>query len=155
MSQEDSITLVRDFIDTWVKEKLVLHEAERHLSPREKNFDSEMTEYRNSLLAQRYLDIFGRGNFFVELQDHGLAEQRTYEKRHRGKKECTRTEWRPLITPHQLRHNFATVLYERQVDLLTAKDIMGHKDISTTQKIYTSLRQKHRNEEIKKIADGF
>ena len=56
LSQEDSITLVRDFIDTWVKEKLVLHEAERHLSPREKNFDSEMTEYRNSLLAQRYLD---------------------------------------------------------------------------------------------------
>ena len=85
----------------------------------------------------------------------GLAEQKTYEKRHRGKKECTRTEWRPLITPHQLRHNFATVLYERKVDLLTAKDIMGHKDISTTQKIYTSLRQKHRDEEIKKIADGF
>jgi len=85
----------------------------------------------------------------------GLAEQKTFDNRHRGKKECTRTEWRPLLTPHQLRHNYATVLYERQVDLLTAKDIMGHKDISTTQKIYTSLRQKHREEEIKKIADGF
>ena len=56
LSQEDSLALVRDFIDNWVKEKLVLHEAERHLSPREKNFDREMMDYRNSLLAQRYLD---------------------------------------------------------------------------------------------------
>ena len=27
-------------------------------------------------MAQRYLDIFGRGNFFIELQDHGLPEQK-------------------------------------------------------------------------------
>lgn len=85
----------------------------------------------------------------------GLATQRTYDGRHRGKTECTRVEWRPLITPHQLRHNFATVLYEQDVDILTAKDIMGHKDIATTQSIYTSLRKKHREQEIKKIAGGF
>lgn len=85
----------------------------------------------------------------------GLAEQITKENRHRGKKECTRTEWRALITPHQLRHNFATVLFEQDVDVLTAKNIMGHKDVSTTQSIYTSLRQKHRESEIKKIAGGF
>ncbi len=27
-------------------------------------------------MAQRYLDIFGRDNFYIELQDHGLPEQR-------------------------------------------------------------------------------
>ena len=27
-------------------------------------------------VAQRYLDIFGRGNFFVELQDHGIPEEK-------------------------------------------------------------------------------
>ena len=27
-------------------------------------------------MARRYLDIFGKDNFFIELQDHGLAEQR-------------------------------------------------------------------------------
>lgn len=56
LSQEDSLALVRVFIDDWVKEKLVLHEAERHLTPREKDFERELAEYRNSLLAQRYLD---------------------------------------------------------------------------------------------------
>lgn len=85
----------------------------------------------------------------------GLAEQKTFTNRHRAGKECTRTEWRPLISPHQLRHNYATILFEQNVDVLTAKDIMGHKDISTTQNIYTSLRQKHRGEEVKKIAGGF
>lgn len=88
-------------------------------------------------------------------KEAGLAEQKRYTNRHRGKKECVRTEWRPAITPHQLRHNYATVLYEQKVDLLTAKDIMGHKDIATTQRIYTSLRQQHRDEETAKIAGGF
>ncbi len=27
--------------------------------------------------AQRYLDIFGEGNFFIEIQDHGIADERT------------------------------------------------------------------------------
>jgi integrase len=85
----------------------------------------------------------------------GFAEQKTYEKRHRGKKECVRTEWRPTITPHQLRHHYATVLFEQEVDELTAKDVMGHKDIETTRKIYTSLRKKHRATEIAKIEKGF
>ena len=34
-----------------------------------------MTEAR--ACAQKYLDCFGEGNYFLELQDHGLAEQRT------------------------------------------------------------------------------
>ncbi|MBE5806837.1 MAG: DNA polymerase III subunit alpha [Clostridiales bacterium] len=28
-------------------------------------------------MAERYLDIFGRGNFYVELQDHGLPDEKT------------------------------------------------------------------------------
>jgi len=34
-----------------------------------------MTEAR--ACAQKYLDCFGEGNYFLELQDHGMAEQRT------------------------------------------------------------------------------
>ena len=85
----------------------------------------------------------------------GLAEHKTYENRHRGKKKCKRTEWRPLVTPHQLRHNYATVLYEAGVDELTTQDLMGHVDIATTRAIYTSLRKKHKEDEIKKIENAF
>ncbi len=32
-------------------------------------------------MAQRYLDIFGRDNFFIELQDHGLPDQKAVNPR--------------------------------------------------------------------------
>ena len=85
----------------------------------------------------------------------GLAEQIVFDNRHRGERQCTRTEWRPLITPHQLRHNYATVLYEQGVSELTAQRVMGHKDISTTHAIYTSLRDGLYNSEVDKIKNGF
>lgn len=85
----------------------------------------------------------------------GLAEKKVYDNRHRGKKECTRSEWRPLVTPHQLRHNYATVLFEAGVDEITTQDLMGHADIATTRAIYTSLRKKHKAEQIKKIKAAF
>ncbi len=33
------------------------------------------------VMAKRYLEIFGKGNFFVELQDHGIPDQRTVNPR--------------------------------------------------------------------------
>lgn len=88
-------------------------------------------------------------------REAGLAEKRVYENRHRGEKTCARTEWRPKVKPHQLRHLYATVLFEQEVDVMTAKDIMGHKDIETTRRIYTALRKKHKDAEVKKINAGF
>lgn len=46
------------------------------------------------------------------------------------------------VTAHQLRHAYATMLYEAGVDLKTAQTLMGHSDIKMTMDIYAELRGK-------------
>ena len=47
---------------------------------------------------------------------------------------------KPTLTPHFLRHNYVTLLYEAGVDPLIAMKIVGHTDYKTTANIYTHVR---------------
>ena len=55
------------------------------------------------------------------------------------------------ITPHYLRHNYCTLLYDSGVDVQTARAFMGHADIKTTLEIYTHLTSKQRIKSSEKI----
>lgn len=53
-----------------------------------------------------------------------------------------KSQRRALVTPHQLRHEYAYTLYRAGVPALAAKALMGHSDIRVTQNIYTELGQR-------------
>lgn len=57
----------------------------------------------------------------------------------------------PAFTAHWLRHTFITLMYMSGVDILTAKEQAGHKDIETTMGIYTHLDAQHKRKNIDKM----
>ena len=57
------------------------------------------------------------------------------------------------FTPHQLRHTYASMLYKAGVDVLTAKDQLGHSDIKTTLNIYTHLDSIYKLHSMAKLDD--
>ena len=62
-------------------------------------------------------------------------------------------DYKPSLTAHDLRHGYATMLFEADVDVYTAKDLLGHADIETTMAIYTHLRSRKKMQSIDKLKE--
>lgn len=54
----------------------------------------------------------------------------------------------PPFTAHQLRHTYATMLYDAGVDVKSAQAFLGHSDLSVTLKVYTHLSNTKKKESI-------
>ena len=55
------------------------------------------------------------------------------------------------LTPHVLRHGYATLLFEADVDVYTAQKLLGHADITTTMAVYTHLRERKKQASVGKL----
>jgi hypothetical protein len=53
-SAKDSISIVKNYINNWIKQKLVLKTAESNLTSSQKDFEKQLEEYRNSLIVFTY-----------------------------------------------------------------------------------------------------
>ncbi len=53
-SANDSIEIVRRFIDNWIRRQVILNQAENNLTEEQKDFNAQLEAYRNSLIVYGY-----------------------------------------------------------------------------------------------------
>lgn len=104
--------------------------------------------YRDAILLDVLSDQIpdGKGYIFCR-EDGGLLTKMQYRKR--WLRYCDSIGYN--ITAHQLRHGFATILYEAGVEDKDAQELMGHSSIAVTRDVYTHIRQSHRDKTAEKL----
>lgn len=88
----------------------------------------------------------------VERDEDGVRVEKQYYS-----EGDVRGQYRPIITPHAMRHNFITMCWEQGMDIMLTMKLVGHSDYQTTRNIYTHLSEKHMDrakDEINKLFES-
>ena len=81
----------------------------------------------------------GKGRLFLNARGRPLSRMGAWQIL---RKYVTRSGIGTRVTPHTLRHSFATHLLEGGADLRAVQEMLGHADITTTQ-IYTHVDREY------------
>jgi integrase/recombinase XerD len=93
---------------------------------------------KSYLVLRRRKENIEIQNLFVTSLGNPLTRQDVFKM----VKECGEKIGREDVSPHTLRHSFATHLIQNRADVRSVQQMLGHADISTTQ-IYTHITDSH------------
>lgn len=79
--------------------------------------------------------------------------EKVLRTRHRRGKteEYTKIYIRHLVTSHQLRHAYATLLFEADIDVKDAQQLLGHSKEEVTRDTYTHIRERRKTQTAQKL----
>lgn len=78
----------------------------------------------------------------------GLAEGKTTTFKGKNGHTYTSTAWKPSVTPHQFRHEYASMLEDAGIGEFEAKNQLGHSSITVTKDIYTHIRERKAGKDV-------
>lgn len=103
--------------------------------------DSYLSSFRSTLSQKQEMALF------VSTKGHRISRQEIWALVKRYSKEMGLAR---EISPHTLRHSFATHLLENGADLRVIQEMLGHSHIATTDR-YTHISQKHLSDAFAKF----
>lgn len=98
------------------------------------------------LIIRRRKENIEIQNLFVSSLGRPISRQDIFKMI----KECGVKIGREDISPHTLRHSFATHLVQNSADIRSVQQMLGHADISTTQ-VYTHITDTHLRKSYEKF----
>jgi hypothetical protein len=72
-SASDSLAIVNSYINNWIKNQLLLQQAEKNLTSQQKDFTRQLRDYRNSLIIYTYESELVRQNLDTLVSESEIA----------------------------------------------------------------------------------
>jgi hypothetical protein len=74
ISKADSAILMNQYIETWVRQQLLIKQSDKNLSEEDKDFTKQLEDYKNSLLIYKYETQLIKQNLDTTLTDKEIAD---------------------------------------------------------------------------------
>lgn len=90
----DSVQLAQILIEDWVKQQIILHEAQQALPLKSQNFEKEIAEYKNTLLVNAYFNLLTSDSSQFTVSDDELEQFiKKYESRYTVNREIIKINY--------------------------------------------------------------
>ena len=154
LQQARDFAILQFLYGTWLRvtELITLQKKDIKLDSHQFSVVGKWSKLRSVFATKHAIDALKKRNelrndespyLFISLSRNGFWEHLSRNSIEKIVKKYAVFAWIPKkVTPHTLRHSFATTLIKKWADIRAVQTLLGHASITTTQ-IYTHVDDKH------------